>query len=380
MRKTAYYREIVILLEQFLKACFEDTVIKRINKERKTVDKIKVRYVYGPKQNVLLDLSDKEQVQQLPAIAVKLTSLTRDKNRVYNKIDGSHSKLISEYDYSGIPQPQPVPVNLSISVSIVTKYQEDMDQIVSNFVPYTDPYFFISYKNPYIDFYLRRYNQTSGLTASPFSNEEVRAEVLWNETISYNYPVERSGDTHYHLVAETAFTIKGWLYKEKDDITGRILKISNDFVAGTLLSYNEDELEDQIIESMPRTTMIYPYEFPANTEKTLVLNGYNYENVSNVYLSGGNLSLTSYSPFASLTSGYYTASGLTAAFSGTSAAFSVQDNNTMTVTIPPLDYGIYDLILLDNRDKTGYSIVSTDIRNTEFGDYTYPASNGLSAV
>ena len=34
---------------------------------------------------------------------------------------------------------QPVPIDLTINMTILTRFQEDYDQIVTNFVPYFDP-------------------------------------------------------------------------------------------------------------------------------------------------------------------------------------------------------------------------------------------------
>ena len=42
----------------------------------------------------------------------------------------------------------PVPVNLEVSMSILARYMQDVDQIVSNFVPYNNPYIILSWKVP----------------------------------------------------------------------------------------------------------------------------------------------------------------------------------------------------------------------------------------
>ena len=42
----------------------------------------------------------------------------------------------------------PVPVNLEVSMSILARYMEDVDQIISNFAPYNNPYIILSWPVP----------------------------------------------------------------------------------------------------------------------------------------------------------------------------------------------------------------------------------------
>jgi hypothetical protein len=96
--------------------------------------------------------------------------------------------------------PQPVPVNIAVKMSILTKFQSDMDQILSNFIPYNNPYVIISWKVP-----------TSFATVP----QEIRSEVLWDENISMTYPTELTPDSPYRVSADTSFTIKGWLFRKE---------------------------------------------------------------------------------------------------------------------------------------------------------------------
>ena len=200
------------MVTQFV-AAFDDIVINRYNRSREIVDKIQVRYLYAPKQRVLHDLINKSQHITLPAVAVSIASISRDESRVFNKIVGLYdtlpSKTVTEF------LPAPVPINISVTMSIVTKFQTDMDQILSNFVPYANPYIVISWPVP-----------------SKLTNQitEIRSEVLWTGDVSLTYPDDLDASTSYRVTADTSFTIKGWVFPYADAAT---LSASNIFTITT---------------------------------------------------------------------------------------------------------------------------------------------------
>ena len=200
MRNQPYYFEIKDLITQFISA-FNEVTINRYNKSRSVVDKIRVKYLYAPKQRVLNDIINKSQHITLPAIAVSVAGIERDEDRVFNKIYGSYeSNITSPAQRTSKHLPAPVPINVSMNMAIMTKYQTDMDQILSNFIPYTNPYIVISWKVP-----------------STFVSEvtEIRTEVSWSGSMSLDYPLEISPDNPARVTADTTFTIKGWLFPEK---------------------------------------------------------------------------------------------------------------------------------------------------------------------
>ncbi|NBP16917.1 hypothetical protein EBU95_21475, partial [bacterium] len=170
MRNDGFYFEIKNLLVQFL-AAFDNCVIKRFNDDRAAQEKIEVRYVLAPKQRVLYDIVNETHNITLPVVAVDITGISRDESRVFNKVDGFYlpttptqqGKLVSKIS-------APVPININVSMSIITKYQLDMDQILSNFVPYNNPYIIISWKLP----------AEAGLSYE----SEIRSEVLWDGNIT----------------------------------------------------------------------------------------------------------------------------------------------------------------------------------------------------
>ena len=91
-----------------------------------------------------------------------------------------------------------------------------MDQILSNFIPYNNPYITISWPVP---------------TELLQTEQEIRSEVLWSGNINIDYPVSISNSDPYRISADTSFTIKSWLFRHKDDPVGNIFTVNSFFTA-----------------------------------------------------------------------------------------------------------------------------------------------------
>ena len=102
----------------------------------------------------------------------------------------------------------PVPVNLEVSMSILARYMQDVDQIISNFVPYNNPYIILSWKVP--EEFGTEYDQ------------EIRSEVLWSGNLTYNTPTDTTYIDMFRVTVDTSFTIKGWLFPEEKSTSGNI--------------------------------------------------------------------------------------------------------------------------------------------------------------
>lgn len=212
MKAQSFNFEIKDLLTQFL-AAFDDVVIKRYDSNRVAKETVEVRYVLGPKQRVMYDIVNKAQNLTLPVIAVNITGISRDASRVFHKLDPIYNQT---GDTSRSQVLMPIPVNIEISMSILARYMQDMDQILSNFIPYNNPYIILSWKEP---------------TNTPAQVVEIRSEVLWNGSISLNEPTDISYSDKFRVVADTSFTIKGWLFRNKNETANPIYFIDANFIA-----------------------------------------------------------------------------------------------------------------------------------------------------
>jgi len=214
------------ILTQFI-AAFDDVVINRYDNDRNVKEKIEVRYVLAGKQRVMFDVVNQSQNITLPVVAIDIKSLSRDASRVHHKLGDvmlPHSKT---ENYQSLTKfGMPIPVNLEISMSIMARYMLDVQQIISNFVPYVNPYLIISWKVP--------------STLGPDYDVELRSEVLWNGDISFNNPVDIGASDKIRFVADTSFTIKGWLFKTPQTPVQPIFFIDANFhaVNNKILNYN----------------------------------------------------------------------------------------------------------------------------------------------
>jgi hypothetical protein len=220
MTKQPFHFEISDLVVQFL-AAFDQVVINRYDVHRQAGQKIQVKYVYAPKQRVLFDLTNPGQNLVLPVVAITMGSIQRDSDRVFNKIAGFYSpSSLDEKNNTKSVTPYyrtPVPINITMNMSIITRYQTDMEQILSNFVPYNNPYIIVSWKMP------EDYNLNF--------TQEIRTEILWGGQININYPTDINGGQKAQITADTSFTIKGWLFPAFENPVGNIFKITANLTA-----------------------------------------------------------------------------------------------------------------------------------------------------
>ena len=328
------------MLTQFV-AAFDDIVIGRFNKNREEKDKINVRYVYAPKQRVLYDLVNENKTLTLPVVSVNVNNISRDENRVFNKLDGFYYQGNIGDDKVSRHIKAPVPVNISLSVSILSRYQTDMDQILSNFVPFCNPYVVISWKVP----------EKFSLSV----DQEIRSEVLWNGDVNLDYPIETNGRQKARVTADTLFTIKGWLFKDTDDPSGNIFFVDSNFNTETELEYydNFESLSGNSytnpvstgltsrtnsfeVSGSPHITDIYyngiklfnDLILPSNASGNIILNGYGFNNTETVLFSS-----TDSSMYTSLTS--LSATTRQPSISGQSIPFTIINDFTISFDLPP---------------------------------------------
>jgi hypothetical protein len=332
------------MLTQFV-AAFDDIVIGRFNRDRVEKDKINVRYVYAPKQRVLYDITNENKTLTLPVVSVNVTNISRDATRVFNKLDGFYYQGNVGEDKVSRHIKAPVPINISLSVSVLTRYQTDMDQILSNFVPFCNPYVIISWKVP------EKFNLSV--------DQEIRSEVLWTGDVSMNYPTELNSSQKARVTADTSFTIKGWLFKDTDDPSGNIFFIDSNFNTETQLEYYdnfeslsgnsytspvstglESRTDSFEVSGSPHITDIFyngvklfdDLILPSDASGNVILNGYGFTNTQTVLFSS-----TDSSMYTSLTS--LSATTRQPSISGQSINFTIINDNTLSFKLPSLSAG-----------------------------------------
>ena len=384
MKNYTHHFEVEDILKQFADA-LNDIIVKRFNKDREVGDHIRVNFVYAPKSRTLHEIVNLAQHHKMPVVSISLGGLRRDANRVFNKIDGSawantFTDSPSSLNWTNLLQP--IPINLSVNVSIMTRFQSDLDQILSNFIPYSDPYFVISWKWPDI---------------IPWSDFEIRSTVRWDENVTYQYPTEVAKEQPYWTNADTSFTIETWMFKNKPPDGKPIYVIDHSFTAVSAMdTYSAmKSFEDMfntdyaVISARPQPKNIDPYYTyiggVSPAVKTFAIVGEMLDYTDTVYLSSSNWDMFNYSTTGDfLTAGpgavdRFSVSGFAASatypmFSGielTASKWAFSDQNHLQFTFSPQETGMFDIILLN---KAGYGVLSNDCLRPTLNPYTSGSS------
>ena len=351
MEIQTFHFEIRDIISQFI-AAFDDVVINRYDKNRTPRSNVKVRYVYSPKERVLFDIVNKAQNITLPVIAVNVTGISRDENRVFSKLYG-----FDESDHFSDAKPgknhahvnMPVPVDIEVSMSILTEYQTDMDQILSNFIPYSNPYVVIAWKIP----------DAMGIATA----HEIRSQVLWSGSMTMDYPTDTTKSDKYRIEAATSFTIKGWLFPKEMPKQQNVFFINTNFSSALLECDNFYTANSEAVKlperqntrtihysAAPLCTSIYFHgslldsDFVFQKEEAnypFILLGNNYDYTTNVLLSSSSTILSS-----SLTVMNFDYYPTISAYSLPLSCFKIINNYTIELNLPELiSNGTFNIIV-----------------------------------
>ena len=343
MYNKGFHFEIHDLLTQFV-AAMDDVVISRYDKNREEKEQLKVRYVHAPVQRVLLDIINKSQNITVPVIAVNVTSIDRDETRVFNKIEGFYDVATGGVSKTTPRVPMPVPINLGVAVTILTNYQSDMDQILSNFVPYSNPYLIISWKIPF-EFGLPELS-------------EIRSEVLWSGSISLEQPIELQASDKPRFQSTTNFTIKGWLfpsaaknqYKNIYFIDANFHltnRVKLDYDLYPTLATDLTEMDTISISAAPLLTNIYllnrnnsyPVELVGNSQVVKTINqpmSFNILGEMLQYTTSVLISTNQSSMYENLTSFNFEYYPTVGGFLIPNSYYTIMGENVIHLTLPPL--------------------------------------------
>lgn len=336
--------------------CFSDIIIKRFNVHKQPRDQIKTRVVYAPKQRILLDLLDKEQNIQLPVISVYIGGIARDEARVFNKLVGSFHNLpnsTSSYNEKG-----PQPIDVTYNVSIMTRYQQDMDQILSHLLPYVNPYFVVSWRTPNRPDY------------------EIRSNVYWSGNVNIQYPTDVNATQVARVVADLTFTFKGWLFQVAQEVEN-IYKFDMSLVDPALgikpdgsipEVYALDRVQPFEYEALPKPRVVEPSIVRVGNKQEFQLWGSGFEKTKNVYLSGVPFKSKSFihDPFNQNPK----LSALNPPFFATkllSTDWALVENDSMTFVMPSANkLGFVDIII---ENPAGYGKLTNNVRINTFNPF-----------
>jgi len=340
---------------KLVESVLDDCEIRRYeDMTGKLTDRIKVNFIYGPKSRILQDIKGQPDTVKFPIIAMTTTGMNRDDSRNKNKIEDI-TYLNADGGYTTI---RPIPWNINVQLTIMSKYQQDMEQIIQNFAVFTNPYFVFSMQEPK-------------------SKRELRVEVSWDGQTAIEYP-GGSGDLPHNMpfrVSATAnFVIKTWLFRTAQTPVKPICFIYDDIIVTDMFSCDYDkQLSDNVdnvtesysISGQPQLRYVDNYYFKTGDSPTITINGDGFKGNVSLFLSGSD---TSMYPMSS-----YDAPDGTTFMGYPISTFSMSNNSQqISFSLPPASaIGFIDIIAVND---CGWGKLTTDANRCNRVENPYPVN------
>jgi hypothetical protein len=146
MLGTYYYHEIIRRTIISFGTLFNNIHIKHENENGDDVSLIKVPIAYGPVQKFLARLDEKPDLRKkvaitLPRMSFEMTTIQYDSSR---KVSTVQTFQANRDGVGPVKVYMPAPYNIGIQLSIISKYQDDMLQIIEQILPFFQPHFNLS--------------------------------------------------------------------------------------------------------------------------------------------------------------------------------------------------------------------------------------------
>ena len=138
-----YYHEIIRRTIISFGTLFNNIQIKHDDDKGNDVSLIKVPIAYVPVQKFLARLDEKPDLRKkvaitLPRMSFEMTSIQYDPER---KVSSVQTFQANRSGVGPVKVYMPAPYNIGIQLSIITKYQDDMLQIIEQILPFFQPNF-----------------------------------------------------------------------------------------------------------------------------------------------------------------------------------------------------------------------------------------------
>jgi hypothetical protein len=201
------YNEIIKRTIIAFGTLFNNIQIRHQDGSNNDISLIKVPIAYGPIQKFLARLDEKPDPRNrvaitLPRIAFEMTSIQYDASR---KVSTIQTFQANKSGTGPVQVYMPAPYNIGIQLSIITKYQDDMLQIIEQILPYFQPQF----------------NVTVDLVNSIGEKRDIPISL---EGISMSDDYEGDYSTRRSLVYTLNFTAKTAIFGAISDAKGPIIK------------------------------------------------------------------------------------------------------------------------------------------------------------
>lgn len=212
MQYRSYHKEIQKNTAQVLDV-FSGIYIDRRNTKDVVQQLIKVPCLYGSRSRILKSLENRADNLTLPLVCLSINGVSRESGRLMD----IHSGLGLQHGTYDLKKNTGVPINITYSLDIFAKYQEDMDQIIANFIPFFNPDIYVVVPHP------------NSLTLN------LKSQLVWDGNFALSYPNELDKNSPARVSATTTLVLHGWVFpgmeNEYPTTSGYIETVSASFHA-----------------------------------------------------------------------------------------------------------------------------------------------------
>ena len=224
-----YSFEIEDILKQFI-ALIDKAIVMRYEKvesERRLVQTITPLYKFSTKSRVLLMTLNSAKNFALPCVAIELTGIQADKERLAAK-----NHAINRFQFGVLEgYKRPTPITIQLKVSIITKLVTDLYQIYGKLATQFQPELFYSWVVP----------TNMGIHGV----EELRNKIEWDFNVSFDNREKLTENDEDRYVGTMNFNVQGWLFPTQRECQGKpILDIGTSVLVTNELENRIDGLID----------------------------------------------------------------------------------------------------------------------------------------
>lgn len=262
-----YSFEIEDILKQFI-ALIDKAIVMRYEKvenERRLVQTITPLYKFSTKSRVLLMTLNSAKNFALPCVAIELTGIQADKERLAAK-----NHAINRFQFGLLEgYKRPTPITIQLKVSIITKLVTDLYQIYGKLATQFQPELFYSWVVP--------------TNVGIHGVEELRNKIEWDFNVSFDNREKLTENDEDRYVGTMNFNVQGWLFPTQRECQGKpILDIGTSVLVTNELENRIDGLIDManplVSQWLKDGNPVYgnPREFA--TSHVRILKGFNTAN------------------------------------------------------------------------------------------------------
>lgn len=218
MAKFRSYNEQLLIAQILLGNIFNDIIIDRrkhgykknyatpIDINKLITKTIQVPCIFGDISTILRSLQNEPGSIRLPLFILQSNDVKTDTSRIcdihmdvfyqpdeaFFKLDPS-DKLYQKYEQR-LNKQRGLPITIDYTLTILSKYKEDLDQMLTNWMVHCRPDLYVKWWHPR--------NKSAPL----------ESEILWSQSVSFQTPVDVQPTVRFQYKATTNFTFKTWVF------------------------------------------------------------------------------------------------------------------------------------------------------------------------